>query len=473
MPDTYKPLSIAVTNTFRSLVLSTYPALKEHDNAAVYMRIMQYVLFSTFVDERTGSIIVPYKTIAALVGMNPHNHRFKALTWLEDFNRDVLLLNTEEYVYSQGWARTITPQIALEIMAAKRLDSTNDEPGEVWFLDGSLVSRRGLQAQRREYEEYLRSLSVAMTEKHPAYPLMQYLLGQPPDTLKKVLKQNWPAVKDAVKAMPAGTAEEQGTRNWCERVLVNLNMFQGIYYTGSDKTPRIFSVGATVHLLPRGLRKLAFTGQVECDLRACQLAVVARLWDIEPLQTFLKSGANIWDELLSWVGMPPVFKGIIKRTVYSIVFGMGRRNLLKQLAEGDFQSAGIGKLNAQKFFKHSLIQSLLEARGRQQQVVDSNNGCKDAWGIWLDASHDYETRRKNLPSVLACVVQSYELRIMLSILPVLKSNPQIYLLSWLHDGVTLHFGNISKRERQLVQLKRAIQVEAESLGMETWLEVES
>ena len=434
---------------------------------------MQYVLFSTFMDEETGRLILPYQTVATLVNVNAHSHGFSASKWLDTFSVEVMPLDVSQYAYAEGQARTITPQIAPDILDALRAERTRDDDGgKVWFDTGIPVSRRNLKANRDEYEQYLLSLSLDINSCHPAHPLIQYLLRQPQDTLQKVLNQNWPLVKEAVYALPMDSPRQQKTRLWCERVADNLETFRHIYYTDSLKTPRIFAAGANIHQLPRALRRLAFAGETECDLRACQLAVVARLWDIPELQEFLDSGESIWSELLAWVGMPPTCKPIIKRTVYSIVFCMGRKNLTTQLANGDTQDAGIGTDAAQRFFRHPLMNSLLKARGRQQKAVWEADGCKDAWGNWIKASWDVARKKKDVPSVLACSVQSYELRIMMSILPILESEPQVSLLSWLHDGCTIHFGNITKQARQEERMQAAVRREADMLGMATWLEVE-
>lgn len=114
-----------------------------------------------------------------------------------------------------------------------------------------------------------------------------------------------------------------------------------------------------------------------------------------------------------------------------------------------------------------LVLPLLAARTRQQRKVITMRGDTDAFGRWIDnplGAHD-------VLSVLAAVVQSHELKIMLSLLPILKSEDQIYLLSWLHDGVTLQFGNHTKKQRQIRKLKEAIRLTVDTMGIATRLDV--
>jgi hypothetical protein len=477
--NTYKLLPIQVSSGFRSLVMATYPALEVHSSASVYWRMMQYCLFSHFMDRETGKLILPYTTVAALVGVNAHTHGFNASEWIEAFSRDVMPLDSCDHRYSEGQARIINPQISPDVLSALAAERQRDDnDGEaVWFATGVPVSRRNLRAAQDDYGAYLLALSQGVDETHPAYDLIQYLLAQPQGALEKVLKANWPFVREAVRGLPMSTESERATREWCDRVLDNLDTFRRVYYADSPKTPRIFAVGTNVLQLPRAVRKVAFAGQVEMDLSAAQLAVVARLWGIPELQTVLESGMSIWTELLTWIDKPTTYKAIVKRTVYSIVFGMGRKKLVEQLAQGDSQDDGVGEDAAERFFLHPLAEALLKARSRQRRAVEAAGGAEDGFGRWVAVewvtpSRRGKRKRKNTASVLASVVQSYELRLMLSILPVLQAEPQIYLLAWLHDGITLHFGNGSKQERQIRRICRAVQERADAYGMATHLEVE-
>jgi hypothetical protein len=107
-------------------------------------------------------------------------------------------------------------------------------------------------------------------------------------------------------------------------------------------------------------------------------------------------------------------------------------------------------------------------------------GVYDAFDPWLTLS---ETKRwnkengkydhaTNVRSIMAAVMQSYELRIMMAILPVLKAEKQVYLLYWLHDGVCLHFGNSSKKAQKIRRLQKAVRTEARQLNVAMELEVE-
>jgi hypothetical protein len=284
-----------------------------------------------------------------------------------------------------------------------------------------------------------------------------------------------------VRALPAGTERERARRRWCERLLCDLERFRELYYATSPNTPRVFAAGSSVNQLPRDVRRVAFAGCVECDLKAAQLAVVARLWGVGGLQAFLEAslrgGPSVWEELAGRAGVPLSRKPILKTTVYSVVFGMSRRNLLAQLARGEGAEGGaegVGAAAAARFFRHPLVRELLRARDRAKRATAEAGGALDAWGNFVEvdaALRDGRYARRDVLSVMSAVVQSYELRLMLPALEVVKKEQQLYLLSWLHDGVTVHAGNRGKLGRQVRRLARAVAREAAALGMATELEV--
>jgi hypothetical protein len=172
------------------------------------------------------------------------------------------------------------------------------------------------------------------------------------------------------------------------------------------------------------------------------------------------------------------YKPLLKRTVYSVVFGMSRRNLRAQLAQGTGaadQEPGVGDEAAERVLGHPLMRALLGARARASRRVWKERGARDAWGTWVATAWEFDEGRgkpvQDVPSVLARVVQSYELRLLLPVLGVAEAEEQVYLLSWLHDGVTVHLGNQTKAGRHLRKLAGAVRGEAERLGMATALEV--
>ena len=463
----------------RDVVMEAYPALGgEGLKATAYRQIMQYVLFGSFVDDDTGDRVLPYRTVADLVSDSARSHRFNAAKWIDLFSREVAPLNPSPYIYAAGKARTIRPEIAPAVTEAISSESAKaaDNEGRVWFHSGLPVSRRSEQEAMRDYEADMRDIAdQTVGEKHPARPLIDYLREQPQVRVGKLLAENLPHVQAAVWRLPSGTKRDRDRRGWCESLLISLKKCACLYYKGSENTPRIFAVGASVHQLPRDIRKIAFSGCSECDLRSAQLAVVAKIWDIPILDEFLRAEKSIWAELHGYAQLPNLaYKPILKRTVYSIVFGMKRENLHTQLASGNMNDSGVGNERAEVILKHPLIRKLLTARNKALDRIWYAGGGVDAWGNWIPTMWTAGDKKviRETRSVLSHVVQSYELRLMLPALDVIRKEQQVYLVSWLHDGITVLLGNSTKADAQERRLQKAVQGEAAALGIATYLEVD-
>lgn len=496
MPSSpYKIQPMAVSKEFRDLVLESYPALKggdrslkEVDLATVYRRILEYVLFSTFADDDTGEQIFPHDTMAEMARGYPKAYRLSASWWMRKFSQDVgIPLNPTDYTYKKKKARCIRPEINQEILdaTAQECQWASANKKRVWFVSGLPVTRTSARDAQKKHEAYLRDVSESTVgEGHPAYPIVSFILEKQDHsrkgTLKKTLNRNLPRVWDAIEQFPTDTPAQVGRKNWCTQLMRSLDLDLPMFYRGSGGTPRIHAAGSSINQLPRDLRKMALAGCYEFDLKSAQLAVVARIWDIPTLQTFLEGGGSIWKELSQAGGVDQdTYKPILKRTIYSIVFGMGWRNYRAQLIKGvdnnQDHEPGVGVVAARKILKHHLIVDLLAARTRVYHQAEQDRGAEDAWGNWRSTTYDLNeegTRRvPDIPSVLAYVVQSYELRLMLPLMEVVRDTKQIYLMSWLHDGVTLDLGNSTKAKRHIRSIEAAVIREADGLGIITKLEV--
>jgi hypothetical protein len=452
----YKQYPIAVNPDFRDLVISEYPGVLSSD---AFIGLMQSLLFSTFVDEDTGRLILSHKMIAAIEGVNPSRHGYAAYRLLGEFNDNVMPIDVKGHLYSRGLARTIKPNFTPSVTHALATGMANASADRVWFGSGEYLSRRAKDRIEKERRQELLQIADEARADHPGRELLDYLNGQPQTARRNLLRTNEPSVIQAIGKLPGVQ------REWSERLVTNGVTRNDIYYKPVDNSPRIFASGATLHQLPRDIRKLALKGSTEVDLRSCQLAVVARIWGTPKLLSFLEVGQSIWGHLSDFVGVDDTAKPIIKITIYSIVFGMARNNLQRNLADGTEGIPGIGLGRALRFFKHPLIQELLKARSNQLNDIKRNGGGVDAFDRWIPCDRKYDVR-----SVAAEIVQSYELRIMMSIVPILKSDRQIKTVSWLHDGASIHFGDKTERAWQIARMQRAVDSTAADLRIPTILE---
>lgn len=480
MTQPFIPLRWAVRPEFRALLLQQYPGLQGFPqvpegrppcrNPFARLELLRYFVSSTFLDETTGSPVVSRDTIASIAGRHPKTPGFAADDYLKDFSENVAPLRITDNRYVDGEARTATPVFPPDIKTAfqDELEQsvTHDGGHRVDFVTGLPVSQRQRQKNHLEYIDRIEQVARDVSPDHPAYDLAQILNNQPHDTGEALFRRNHQPLIEAVFAMPQVTERQQGQRDWCLRLLFHLYESPRMYYKDSPKTTRLFAIGASIHQLPRDLRKIALYGTTSFDLRSSQLAIIANLWEVPRLQEFLEAKKSIWVELTTHLDLPISSKPILKTTLYSLCFGMSLPNLRTQLAEGTVTEDGIGWLKERKFFRHPLMAELLLARKRQTGLIKQATGGQDAFGRWLT------TEEREVRSILAQQAQSVELSLMLPLVPILRSERSIRVVSWLHDGFTVYFGDKQKQERQTRRIVKAINEEARRKGILTGIEVE-
>jgi len=467
----------AVTPEFRSWLHERYPALQVGRKAEAYRRILQYVLFSSFLDEDTGFQVLPATTVARLVGRAPGSGGFSAWSELMVFSERVLDLRVNPH--DKGQARTIDPALSeelrtrlLEELSARRKRRCGE--GLVYFVSGAKVTRNSVETAQREYRHYLDDLVEHPRADHPALPLLNLLNHNRGDSLRAIVNRNWDAMMAYADSLPIDTPEQFQQRLYAERCL-NAIAEHGVVmrYADSPKTDRIFALGINLNTLPRELRKLALRGTVALDLAAAQLAIVSLLYGCSRLGGFLASGRSFWTEMLTYLGLGDEHKPILKDTIYAITFGMRTENFQTLLAQGVIKKGkriirmcsgeGIGSKLAGKFFRHPLVADLVEGRQRAIAKVYGQGYAEDAWQV----KHPLEGGRHHVPSLLARVAQSYEVRIMLAMVPIIERNSGVQIVSFIHDGVYLHFTRERDNETLLRKIKTVVSEEAASLGIPT------
>jgi hypothetical protein len=468
MSNGYVLLPRVVSQGFRELIQRILPVLGGTGPVVrALWAMLQYVLYvcPVYRDGRR-QLILPHETVAALVGANACSGRFRSGAWFELFNKKLFPLRESGWNYSKREARVIDPLIPEEIHAARDHEvlygiAKGDE--HVLLIDGTNVSQRRYERLIRQYKARMLEQAAEGRADHPAASLLQYLNTNGHRSFARTVRANLPNLFERASELSPGPQ-----RDVVMRVLAEVQECPMMLYGTSERTTRVHALGSTVHLLPREFRKLALSGCIHLDLQACQLAIVAVLWEIPTLQKFLaRKKQSIWTMLLEYLSLPPSYKSILKTTLYSLLFGMGKRRLMRQLAEGDGSEQGIGNKKARRFKKHPLIAELLEARSKARRRVTETGGAEDAFGEWI-SKRDYNAR-----SVLAQTIQSWELKLMMAVLPIIEGEKDAWILSWLHDGIAVKVGDPTKKERVIRKLCDAVEDEARKYGFQTRLEVET
>lgn len=456
-----------VTRPLQERLLSMYPALQGSALRSFGLRaIAGYALYGPLDLDEEGvrSLLFTRQMLADWLKRHPNDDAVVAKNWIRAFNTQVFPLNATRWDYQRRQARRIRPQIPEVILMLRdqslRLDLDGSPPDRMDFLSGEALSRRRQQARRAEYSSATQG-ELKITPAHPAYELALFLNQQSPVTLNRILMRNWTDVVGAAMKLAPSPTREAGIR-----ALAAIQECRIMVYDVSGRTPRIHTRGPTIHQLPRELRKRALRGCTSLDLRCSQLAIAARVWDIGPIRSFLEAGGAIWEELLGHLRLDPSHKPLLKRALYSTVYGMRPANIHRLLTGRPGGLDGIDRDQADRFMRHPLIEALLAARNYALAAARNRHGLLDAFGRWIPLTPEVDDR-----SVVAQQLQSHELAVMASALPILKKG-DLYVVSWLHDGVTLHCSDATKLERRMAQVAAAINREASSRGFCTEVEHE-
>lgn len=264
----------------------------------------------------------------------------------------------------------------------------------------------------------------------------------------------------------------EGEKLWA--LLWTLRAFEDqpqAFYQPVEKSVRVFPTSSGLLTMKKEVRRLLTSDWAEYDLRSAQLAICAALWQVDSVRVFLKEGGHIWQSLFEHMGLDyeradrDMIKGPLKKAVYSLVFGMRRRGIARELS---VRLAGRVHNPARKFFSHPVIGALYKARGGALERISAEGGAQDCFGRWiaLDANREGPER-----SVMAQLAQAAELQLLLPVLELARTTDQFDVMLWSHDGFSVAYRDASKRERWEAKLIEAVSRNAEALGIPTVLEV--
>ncbi len=314
----------------------------------------------------------------------------------------------------------------------------------------------------------------------------------------QLIKEAIPNVEAVISDMPETTERLSMLKRHSTNVIEAVKHNPGIVYQPTAGSPRLFPASASILQMPRVFRllTLAYCGDngevVEADLSYVHLAIIAAKWDLAETTALIvrnrELGTSIWTEFLDYLGLDKSFKPILKKSIYSIVYGMVRNNnrrdrrgkpkpsLRRQFLEGDPKSLipvkGVGDpVLWTKFVNHPVVAELLQARDVEANRVLTDGGRYDAWGNWIN-HRDRRTGQLKPRSILSYVSQSYEQLFMYKLLDRIEQSKRVYVLAYVHDGMSLHLSDPARTGAYVSGLKRIIEQCSKEMGILTGLEVE-
>ena len=330
----------------------------------------------------------------------------------------------------QGMCRQVNFSFSKEV-----LDMVEDElvgaistkrNGKVYFVSGKPYTYYLNRKDTNSIEESVNN-AVDLLDNEVSQQIAAYMNSLPIGLFEEIIEENL----DSALLEIAHFIEDEEVKSQQLAILNGIADQPKVYYRPSknNNTDRLFGYGTNITGLKKEVRKVLTRGWFECDARNLHLAIVAKLWKVESLQSFLASGKSFWNLIQNALETDSVkAKGYIKEATYGLVYGMSKKNLVARLNEQ------LGSGMGEKFLEINLIKDILEARTEAMSFYMNTGSIVDAYGKTFKVTKD------NILSLMARVCQSYEQKLMLSIYKLTdKCNDDFFITLYQFDGLSIKF----------------------------------
>jgi len=466
----HKYKSLFVSKNLREFVEKSFRSL-DGDG----FRIFFWYLNSCSYRDKYGNILLERKLLSQFEGRDEENTQ--AEKFLIRFNEMVLRpvggeLKYSGYSHQEHQCRTVE-SFHMGVFHEEFLrlwhshqnipkDSRNSQ-GLVFASTGKVAKYSELRKFReQERQEAMSRPCGALTKE-----LLEYLNGELLCTqvYTELIKRNWDAAHNACLQIKDQVLREQQLR-----LLLEIKRNPRAYYFPSfwGLTPRVFTHGG-IPELKRELRIILCDGWHDADLVSSQLAICASLWKLKKVQRFLKTKRKIWDEIREALNIPieiwEKFKPYVKEALYTICYGGGEWMVREPLFDG-IKILGLN-LNCNKILDIWIFKELRKGQEEIEKRIEAEGGMEDAEGKFCEL-----TKGRKVSSVMAEVAQSYELRILISVIRLAKQtdNKLFKITVWQHDGFSMYIERNPNAVYKKIQ--ETVQKELKDLEIETELEID-
>ena len=480
-----------ITQELSDTLLEQYPALRDNKG---YRKLVLKLIFSRNDNNYTT---VNRVTLASCEGCFKTflNHRYNGSLFLSSFQKEVgLKLSIKEYNYKEGRARSAKPTFAPLVQQSidKELESLFMDPiNMIDFVTLKKANKNTAGEIRKELDEEVRRFYDNASIE--ALPLLEYLNDLPSNIFTSKVKENKTHVSKVLANLKSNEtnpklkeAKDATLRQIETKILFSIYENPKPYYKPSiaGRTVRIFSHGESILLLCRKLRKAICKGWYEYDLVSSQLAIVAKLWNITEVQNFLQAGNHIWTSLFTHLGVNYNYnkvnnhdwfdslKGLLKESLYSLIYGMKKSCLLARLTKG-FKKLKIAKKGAD-VLAHPIMAALYTAREAKITKILQEGKLTLDWHdgreLLVEGKTDKE-RHKCVKSLLAQEAQLMEMVLLQPVFEIARENSKYMAITlFQHDGFTVNYNKVNLVKSLEDKMRKAVRAQANLLGVLTDLE---
>ena len=451
-----------VSRSVRERIYDEYAPLKKDDR---YKRFACYSLLGPhFVNQDNGRILVPDYLLAHIEGKKDsyQSRHYHAETFLKEIQEHVF----PDLVYSR-YSKQDNRCRALLQTGTERLEellATSDEDDRVYFLSGKKWSRA---AQKKEHDERcaLAEERMAQAVNQDQRMMMEYMNTLPLFKFNRLIDEHYAQAKEKVLQEP-----DLYKRHILLTHLRNIRDMPKPFYHPVGRNARFFTAG--IPTLRKDIRAILLQGCLEVDIKSCQCAIAAFLWNAKEVKAVLSSGVSFWDALMDEMGVAdvsrPEAKPILKMALYAIFFGMEETHV-DALVSREFRGytlkgshvkqTGVTIEQTKRFTDLPLIQSLLQGRERYHAQIQKDGGAFTPYGFVP------YSQQEPFGTYLSAIMQSYEQYLVKGLYEVCNQREKTTILSYQYDGVVISTAEKNKIQFLAHTLQRALLQKAKNINI--------
>ncbi len=451
----------AVTPQFREELGKTLPGL---GNNKSYWRMISYLLFNA--GQKGKPILIP-QALVALVEHKRLTGKYSAIKFLDAFRRDVVDFDLGSHTLTQcrsisrvHWHEALRALLEIEIRA------TGCE--RVMMVSGAQYQARDAKKERDDLRDEA-ILQLQALGQHPAQALLDLINNSAPNRYTAI-KRHIPEARALLDSGTLALAKPDVQRQ--HNILTRIDQQAMPIYGPAPRSARIYALNDSLTSLQRDIREIIVQDWIGCDLKAAQLCIIAKDWNVPAVAQFLESGESVWLSLCKWMNESAVTcKPKMKDALYAFAFGAGDNKMLELLGD---------KRSYDRFKAHSLIKSLYVARRRHLTQIRKNKGAPDAFGRFVPMGYKNVVRRGKTfcfdtsRNVMALCAQSYELLLLMPVVEMAVAHKDddhgFSLCMWLHDGFCFVPHRDAEAQAWKDRLCASVKAQADNLGIITELE---
>src|ERR1035438_431779 len=240
-----------------------------------YRRFFLYLCFSTFVQEKSGLLLIPHSTIAFLAGRRAmmQGKHFNAVEFLREFK-----LVVPDFCWLEPFFDFVNGKRVPRRVDVKFDKETTDMVNKEIILedvkDREFISGRKWNQYTKQYVVEENIERHLITIKNVNLNLTQQIIFNYMEKVDGVgfvrkFNENKALIKEQILLL---NEEKQKIQY---RILASLKEDSKIHYYPGERTPRLSAAGDCIVGLKSSVRKALCHGWTEIDLKASQFAILA------------------------------------------------------------------------------------------------------------------------------------------------------------------------------------------------------